>query len=55
MANTLDPIRDAASRSRYAVNRAQTFGRFRIASLGAIDLAVLVRHIDTPVYAMRLT
>jgi hypothetical protein len=52
---TLDPIRDAASRSRYPVNLPQTFGRFRIASYGAIDLAVLVRHVDSPVYAMRLT
>jgi hypothetical protein len=54
-AGTLDPIRDAASRSRYPVNLSQTFGRFRIASFGAIDLAVLVRHVDSPVYAMRLT
>jgi hypothetical protein len=54
-ADTLDPIGDAASRSRYPVNRSQTFGRFRIASFGVIDLAVLVRHVDSPVYAMRLT
>jgi hypothetical protein len=54
-ADTLDPIRDAASRSRYPVNLSQTFGRFRIASFGAIDLAILVRHVDSPVYAMRLT
>jgi hypothetical protein len=53
--DTLDPVRDAASRSRYPVNLSQTFGRFRIASFGAIDLAVLVRHVDSPVYAMRLT
>lgn len=53
-ADTLNPILDAARRTRYAVNLSQTFGRFRIASFGAIDLAVLVRHIDTPVYAMRL-
>jgi hypothetical protein len=54
-ADTLDPIHDAASRSRYPVNLSQTFGRFRIASFGTIDLAVLVRHVDSPVYAMRLT
>ena len=54
-AGTLDPIRDAASCSRYPVNLSQTFGRFRIASFGAIDLAVLVRHVDSPVYAIRLT
>jgi hypothetical protein len=54
-AGTLDPIADAASRSRYPVHLSQTFGRFRIASFGAIDLALLVRHVDSPVYAMRLT
>jgi hypothetical protein len=54
-ADALDPIADAASRSRYPVNLSQTFGRFRIASFGAIDLAILVRHVDSPVYAMRLT
>ena len=53
--NTLDPIHDAASRSSYPVNLSQTFGRFRIASYGEIDLALLVRHVDSPVYAMRLT
>ena len=52
--NTLDPIHDAASRSSYPVNLSQSFGRFRIASYGGIDLALLVRHVDTPVYAMRL-
>ena len=54
-ADTLDPIADAASRSRFSVNLSQTFGRFRVASFGAIDLAVLIRHVDSPVYAMRLT
>jgi hypothetical protein len=54
-AGTLDPIADAAGRSRYPVHLSQTFGRFRIASFGAIDLALLVRHVDSPVYAMRLT
>jgi hypothetical protein len=53
--DTLDPIADAASRSRYPVNLSQTFGRFRIASFGAIDIAILVRHVDSPVYAMRLS
>jgi hypothetical protein len=54
-AGTLDPISDAATRSRFPVNRSQTFGRFRIASFGAVDIAVLVRHVDSPVYAMKLT
>ena len=53
-ANTLEPIGDAARRSRYPVNLSHTFGRFRVASFGAIDLAILVRHVDSPVYAMRL-
>jgi hypothetical protein len=53
--DTLDPIADAARRSRYPANLAQTFGRFRIASYGAMDVAILVRHVDSPVYAMRLT
>jgi hypothetical protein len=54
-AGTLDPIADAAGRSRYPMHLSQAFGRFRITSFGAIDLALLVRHVDTPVYAMRLT
>ena len=53
-ANTLEPIGDAARRSHYPVNLSHTFGRFRIDSCGAIDLAILVRHVDSPVYAMRL-
>ena len=53
--HTLDPIEDAASRSRHPVNLSQTFGRFRIASFGTIDLTILVRHVDSAVYAMRLT
>jgi hypothetical protein len=53
-ANTLQPIDDAARRSRYPVNLSHTFGRFRVASFGAIDLAILVRHVDSPVYALRL-
>src|ERR1019366_3041623 len=54
-ANTLRPIADAASRSRFPLNLSHAFGRFRIASFGAIDLALLVRHVDSPVYTMRLT
>jgi len=54
-AASLDPIDDAARQSRHPVNRAHTFGRFRIAHFGHVDLALLVRHVDSPVYAMRLT
>ena len=53
--NGLDPIADAQAISAHAVHRAHTFGRFRIASFAEIDVAILVRHTDTPVYAMRLT
>ncbi len=53
--NVLDPIADARVRSAHPVQVAHTFGRFRIASYGRTDVAILVRHVDTPVYAMRLT
>ncbi|MCJ7453131.1 MAG: kelch motif-containing protein [Steroidobacteraceae bacterium] len=50
----LDPIADAKASSRYATNWRHTFGRFRVASWGSIDVALLIRHVDTPVYARRL-
>jgi len=53
-AGTLRPIADAAARSRFEVNRAHVFGRFRIVSIEGIDVAILVRHVDSPVYAWRL-
>ena len=52
--NNLDPVAHAHALSACAVNRSHTFGRFRVATYGSIDLAILVRHTDTPVYAMRL-
>ncbi|MBI4522500.1 MAG: hypothetical protein HY695_01665 [Deltaproteobacteria bacterium] len=52
--NSLDPIADAQSISSHVVNRSHTFGRFRIATHGKTDVAILIRHIDTPVYAIRL-
>ena len=52
---SLDPIDDAAGESRYEVNQAHTFGRFRVAHFDEFDLALLVRHVDSPVYAMRIT
>jgi hypothetical protein len=50
----LDPVADAQRCSHHAGNWRHTFGRFRVASWGAIDVALLIRHIDTPVYALRL-
>ena len=52
--NGLNPIADAQAISSHAVNKSHTFGRFRVASYDGTDVAILVRHIDTPVYAMRL-
>jgi len=51
---TLQPIADAANRSRFGVSLSFAYGRFRVASFGGIDVAILVRHVDSPVYAMRL-
>ena len=52
---SFDPVADAAAQSRHHVNRSHTFGRFRIAHFDDFDLALLVRHVDSPVYAMRLS
>ncbi len=52
--NDLDPIADARSHSAYTVSHWHTFGRFRIATYGPIDIAILVRHIDSSVYVSRL-
>jgi len=51
---TLDPIADAAAGSRYAVNLPHVFGRLRVASFAGTDIAILVRHVDSPVYVRRL-
>ncbi len=53
-ATSLDPIADAAVRSSHKINKLHTFGRFRIAHFADVDIALLVRHVDSPVYAMRL-
>jgi len=52
--NRLDPTAHAAAMSKFPVNRDHTFGRFRVATCGLMDVAILIRHTDTPVYAMRL-
>jgi hypothetical protein len=52
--SSLDPVADAVAQSDHHVNQAHTFGRFRIANFGETDLAILVRHVDSPVYALRL-
>lgn len=53
--NALDPVVDAAADSRYEVNRHHTFGRFRVATYGSTDLAILIRHVDSSVYVMKLS
>ena len=52
--NHLDPVTQSAAFSSYGVNVSHTFGRFRVATYDQTDVAILVRHTDTPVYAMRL-
>ena len=52
--HSLDPVADAAAQSRYPVNRSHTFGRFRVADYDDVALAILVRHIDAPVYVAKL-
>jgi len=51
---SFDPFRHAARVSQYPVNLSHCFGRFRVAHFDGADLAILVRHTDSPVYAMRL-
>jgi len=52
--NPLDPVQNALELSRHPVHKGHTFGRFRLAGFKDMDLAVLVRHVDTPVYVMRV-
>jgi hypothetical protein len=52
--NRLDPVAHAQGISSFGVNKSHTFGRFRVATYGRTDVAILVRHTDTPVYAIRL-
>jgi hypothetical protein len=52
---TLKPVAHAAASSRHPVNLAHAFGRFRVASFAGMDVAILVRHVDSPVYARRLS
>jgi len=52
---SMDPIADAAIQTRHKISQSHTFGRFRVAHFDRCDLALLVRHVDSPVYAMRLS
>jgi hypothetical protein len=52
---TLRPIAAAASCSRFAAHVSHVFGRFRIATFDSVEVAVLVRHVDSPVYVWRLS
>jgi len=53
--NAFDPVAEASRKSAYETSVTHTFGRFRIATYAGVDVAILVRHTDSPVYAMRLT
>ncbi len=55
MESDFDPIEDAAVTTACNINRTHTFGRFRVANFGNTDLAILIRHVATPVYVMKLT
>ena len=55
MQHDFNPIAHASKLSTYPTNVDHTFGRFRIASYADLDVAILVRHVDSPVYAMRLS
>lgn len=50
-----DPVADASAVTAFPANIGHTFGRFRVASYASCDLAVLLRHVDSPVYALRLS
>jgi hypothetical protein len=52
--DSFDPVADARAVSRHAGHWRHTFGRFRVATWGSTDVALLIRHVDTPVYALRL-
>jgi hypothetical protein len=52
--NQLNPIIHAAKASQHPANVKQTFGRFRVASYDGVDIGILIRHIDSPVYVIKL-
>jgi len=52
---SLDPVADASRASAHDISASHTFGRFRIATYAGVDVAILIRHVDSPVYAMRLS
>lgn len=52
--NAVDPVADAAATTVFEANVSHTFGRFRIARFAGVELAILVRHIDSPVYVFQL-
>lgn len=52
--NALDPVTDAAAHSRFSHHKDHVFGRFRVLDYSDMTLAVLIRHVDSPVYSVRL-
>jgi hypothetical protein len=51
---SLDPIEHARAATNHRPSIEHTFGRFRIASYESCDVAILLRHVDSPVYAFLL-
>lgn len=52
--NQLNPITHAAKTSHHPTNVNHTFGRFRVTSYDGVDIGILIRHIDSPVYVIKL-
>lgn len=55
LAESWDPIASAARHSRFCHHPQHVFGRFRVVDYPNGTLAVLARHVDSPVYAMLLS
>lgn len=49
-----DPVVDAQQKTQFEANTSHVFGRFRVVDYVDLTLAILVRHVDTPVYAIKL-
>jgi hypothetical protein len=54
LSESWDPVAHAARSSRFCHHPEHVFGRFRVVDYRQATLAVLARHVDSPVYAMML-